>query len=366
METTLVIFLARLIYNLINGGTDGGAYVEDAGDLLENVGAATLTDFPYIPGDYYTQPCADVKYKAQVNRIRDWKVLFTKNDSNDQILQLTKAYLYTGDLPVVGLDVGLYFNYPIKKPDGNSFITTDNNPYGAHAITVVGYDDEIITPEGHGAFKFINSWGTDWGSNGFSYMTYPAYVNAVHAGYVFTDLVNMTSEQLPVKIQNNVNFNITFRGNGSYNFAIKDNVGNLVYRSDSLQSAGNVTSVQWLGNDSNGSLVSDGQYQLKLTTSKDGIEQSLYDGPFQKKARVSNASATISRLDGVIQSVIVHLTPSTDGKVNISVKNGNVTTAIFSNQTININQPIDYTISKELFDFNSVDLSKASIELIAQ
>ncbi|WP_298524257.1 C1 family peptidase [uncultured Methanobrevibacter sp.] len=47
-----------------------------------------------------------------------------------------------------------------------------------HAISLVGWDDNYpkenfaMTPEGNGAWIVKNSWGTDWGENGFFYISY--------------------------------------------------------------------------------------------------------------------------------------------------------------------------------------------------
>lgn len=444
------IFSPSFIYNQINGGTDDGATLDDAGNLLQNEGAATLTDFPYMPDDYLTQPSSAVIQSAYPHRIRDWKILYTDQDSQDYMIQQTKQYLLTGDLPIIGVNAGFNYMYPVTY-NGKSFITLDDSYIGGHAITVVGYDDNIDTPDGKGAFKIANSWGTEWGDAGFGYVTYPEFAKSMVECYVFTDLLtgsvvgninqvnaqvisptqihyswdapanvegykildessnvianvttneytetvakpgiytrtvqayngtstsnpasvtvdttNITVNQLPVKIQNNVNFNVSFNGSGLYNLMIKDSGGNLVYRSDSLQTAGSPTVVQWSGNDSNGSPAPDGQYQLNLTTGQSGQEKLIYNGTFQKQAKVTNATAEINRLNSVIQSVTVHLTPSTDGNVTISVKNGSVSTAIQTNQTIKAAQQVDYTIPKDLFNFNNVDLSNVSIELIAQ
>lgn len=359
------IFSPSFIYNQINDGVDEGSTLDDAGEILQTEGAATLTDFPYVQGDYITQPSLTVKQAAYPHRIKDWRILYTANDTQDYMIQYTKQYLLTGDLPVIGVNAGYNYIYPVTY-NGKSFVTLDSSNIGGHALAVVGYDDNIDTPDGKGAFKIVNSWGEDWGDAGFGYITYPAFTNSMLVCYVFTDLVNMTTEKLPVEIKNYVNFNINFTGSGTYNLEVKNSTGDSVYNLDNLNTSGGSTGVQWLGNDLNGSVAPDGQYQLTLTTVKNGIEQTIYDGMFQKKARVTNASAEIKRLDGEIQSVTVHLTPSTDEKVDINVKDGSVTTAILSNQTINTDQPVDYTISKDLFDFNNVDLSKVSIELIVQ
>ncbi len=49
--------------------------------------------------------------------------------------------------------------------------TYDEFPLGGHALTFVGYDDD--TQE----FKFVNSWGKNWGDKGFGYLKYDYVMN---------------------------------------------------------------------------------------------------------------------------------------------------------------------------------------------
>jgi hypothetical protein len=50
---------------------------------------------------------------------------------------------------------------------------------GGHAMCIVGYDDN----KGGGSFLVMNSWGTDWGNNGFWWLKYSnvGYLNSAHA-----------------------------------------------------------------------------------------------------------------------------------------------------------------------------------------
>lgn len=184
------IFSPSFIYNQINEGVDQGSTLYDAGELLKNTGAATIYDFPYNPGDYYTLPSHDVIQKAAPHKIRDWYVLYTYNDSPDYIINKTKEYLNTGDLPIVGIEVGFKWMEPTIQSDGTSIVTTEQYTPWRHAVAVVGYNDNLPTPEGYGAFKIINSYGEEWGQYGYTYMTYNAFTSAVREGFVFTDLVN--------------------------------------------------------------------------------------------------------------------------------------------------------------------------------
>ncbi|MFH0724834.1 MAG: C1 family peptidase [Pseudomonadota bacterium] len=59
----------------------------------------------------------------------------------------------------------------------NNYITHDaSNSNVGHAILCVGYDDSKF---GTGALKFINSWGSDWAIDGFSWLRYSDYSNIV-------------------------------------------------------------------------------------------------------------------------------------------------------------------------------------------
>lgn len=102
--------------------------------------------------------------------------------------------------------MGFKFNYPYFDEYDNAIITTDEYANFGHAVVLVGYDDNIETPEGHGAFKVINSYGEEWGDDGFAYMTYESYVSSIHGGYIFTDLEN--DDYLDIVVMEGVSFDI--------------------------------------------------------------------------------------------------------------------------------------------------------------
>ncbi|MEZ4955452.1 MAG: C1 family peptidase [Saprospiraceae bacterium] len=55
----------------------------------------------------------------------------------------------------------------------------DRTNSGGHAMTIVGYDD------GKNAFRIVNSWGTNWGDNGFAWVDYSLMTNPSFCKYVF-------------------------------------------------------------------------------------------------------------------------------------------------------------------------------------
>jgi hypothetical protein len=87
-----------------------------------------------------------------------------------------KLALANNNPVIIGMNVfsgGKGNNLNSRFLDSNGVVKMDNfrsNKYrvGGHALCVVGYDDEI----GGGAFKIVNSWGRDWGNNGFFWLKY--------------------------------------------------------------------------------------------------------------------------------------------------------------------------------------------------
>jgi len=58
-------------------------------------------------------------------------------------------------------------------------------PTRGHALTIVGYDDELYG----GAFRVVNSWGTEWGDNGYCWITYEDFQIFQEAAFmVYTEL----------------------------------------------------------------------------------------------------------------------------------------------------------------------------------
>lgn len=52
-----------------------------------------------------------------------------------------------------------------------------------HCITLIGWDDNKVTAGGTGAWICQNSWGTDWGDNGFFYISYNDDIINTSIGY---------------------------------------------------------------------------------------------------------------------------------------------------------------------------------------
>ena len=182
-------FSPKFVYNQINRGLDDGSSLTDAYQLLQFHGAPLWSSFP-----------TDDNYLAWDLNPSDWQtaisyrpnaVQFIEHVSTSGLAQ-TKQLLANGHVLVVGTfayswQFGTVGNDPSTSDDnpfaGQKIIRWVNGINGGHAITLVGYDDEIwvdlngngiVDPGEKGAFLMVNSWGTSWGNGGYMWIAYDA------------------------------------------------------------------------------------------------------------------------------------------------------------------------------------------------
>lgn len=186
-------------YNNLNGGQDGGLVILDAYNLLSQNGATSIVNFPY-----------DNNYLAWDLKPQDWVSALSNRlnfnlvsgaGSNPQNLAMIKQLLTNGHV----LTFGTYIYSWVFTTVGND-PSNPNSPFvgqtaaywmngynGGHHATIVGYNDDIwIDVNGNGqvdagekgAFLVANSWGPNWGNQGFVWVAYDAFlpVSAVANG----------------------------------------------------------------------------------------------------------------------------------------------------------------------------------------
>ena len=141
----------------------GGARIDGSLDILEKYGCPLLSDYAF---NYCAYDPDKKKYK---DRLFGYDVLQHRN-----ALQIKMA-LNSNRPVVIGIQVfagGKGNSMNTKFLDSNGVIRIENfkSDYAvsAHAMCIVGYDDEI----GGGAFKLVNSWGKEWGKSGFCWLRY--------------------------------------------------------------------------------------------------------------------------------------------------------------------------------------------------
>jgi hypothetical protein len=106
----------------------------------------------------------------------------TKGD-NTEVLDLyaIKQNLAQGAPVAIGMMVGQSFMQPMMGQDVWQPEESDRSMtgFGGHAMCVVGYDDKKYG----GSFLLMNSWGPEWGNNGFAWVHYDDFKYFVREAY---------------------------------------------------------------------------------------------------------------------------------------------------------------------------------------
>lgn len=155
-------------YNQLTMGNCNGTAISATLEILKTQGSSALDLMPYNPKECSLQPDEVIKAAAEINKIAEYYYL-----SDNELVKQMKT-LITENQPIIiaawltdKFGVKDNFDLTAYRPHNVNF----NEQGGCHAMLVVGYDDNFK------AFKVINSWGTDWGDDGFVWIDYSAFDN---------------------------------------------------------------------------------------------------------------------------------------------------------------------------------------------
>ncbi|MFH1022177.1 MAG: C1 family peptidase [Planctomycetota bacterium] len=191
------LFSPAYIYNQINvgryAGSDSGAYIYEALNILTSQGCATLATMPYNQSDFLTQPSTATKTEATQYKAVLWRTV-NKYDRTE-----VKKWLYSNAALPAGIQVGMNFSRSNMAQTGYVYRTlgdkipdsNGNLSYPGHAIALVGYSDT------KSAFKLINSWGTSWGDNGYAWIDYDFFPVACREVYYVQDQIETETVSVP-------------------------------------------------------------------------------------------------------------------------------------------------------------------------
>ncbi len=174
-------FSPAFLYNQI--GLDGceGSYINRAMDFMSQKGSVPYEAFPYSDQDCSRQPDPQLLDQARQFKMRGANRL-TVGDHTDKIdLRAIKENLSQGAPVVIGMMVGGSYMQPMMGQDVWNPTQDDASMmgFGGHAQCVVGYDDAKYG----GAFLIMNSWGPQWGNNGFAWVRYKHFTYFVREAY---------------------------------------------------------------------------------------------------------------------------------------------------------------------------------------
>ncbi len=189
------IMSPAFIYNQVkesSGGTNE-YYVFNA-LLSEGAPLKSMADFESYSSENLCKswfPQKEIWKNASERRLTSYTMLSTPgtiSSPDDSDLNQIKKYLNDGYLINITAQVTGCTNAYLKSgtPHAGELYRIQGGKGGYHEMTIVGYDDNIyydINGDGtiqdaeRGAFKVANSWGKEWGNDGFIWYAYDS-INA--------------------------------------------------------------------------------------------------------------------------------------------------------------------------------------------
>ena len=174
-------FSPEFLYNSIKASGDCkiGTNYRSALQFLKNYGVCTWAKMPYSS----TNGCSVLPNQTQKDNASSFKIVdyyrirITTDNYLKRILQENNPILIA-----VQLDAGF------KAKDNNvTWKTQQGQESGNHAMVICGWDDN----RDGGAWKVMNSWGTDWHENGYGWISYDYLDNVVLGDLLFKEMYVM-------------------------------------------------------------------------------------------------------------------------------------------------------------------------------
>lgn len=175
-----VIASPSFIYNLLNNKQNQGTNLFRALNLLKDTGVCSYESMAYHKYEYKKQPSEKQLNEAENYRIEKfWRVDLSKPSTAVENL---KTQLAVGTPVVIATYFDtIYYPYGHNRQQTSAYIWDTLNGYYprmGHVVLLTGYSDSLK------AFKFMNSWSSKWGNDGFGWISYPWASRVIKEAYI--------------------------------------------------------------------------------------------------------------------------------------------------------------------------------------
>jgi C1A family cysteine protease len=171
------LFLYKVTRKLLDITGDDGAELRDTMKALVLFGVPPEHYWPYDESRFNDEPDAFCYSYAQAYQAIDYYRLDPPNTQTSDILNNIRTALAAGLPAMFGFTVHSSMP-PLGDGKGEiPFPSAGDSKEGGHAVLAVGYSDQKKIGNQKGALLIRNSWGIEWGENGYGWLPY-AYVES--------------------------------------------------------------------------------------------------------------------------------------------------------------------------------------------
>ena len=162
-----IYYFARLLDNS-DTTQDTGINIRSGMKSISKYGVCWESSWTYDISKFSIEPSSLIKNESI------WREKGFKYYSVNQDLSSIKQALYSGFPVIIGIQVYTSFESDLVANSGIGTIPdiSKEQNLGGHCVLIIGYSDKDNT------FTLMNSWGKNWGQNGFFTLPYNYVTNS--------------------------------------------------------------------------------------------------------------------------------------------------------------------------------------------
>jgi C1A family cysteine protease len=165
------LFLYKATRNLMQRDGDTGAFLRTTMGALVLFGVPPEEYYPYDAARFDEEPPAFCYAFAQNYQSIDYYRLDASGSPSEELLHRIKTNIASKLPSMFGFSV---YDSISDADDTGEIPYPDRSErlVGGHAVIAMGYDDQKKIGNEQGALRIRNSWGAQWGDNGYGWLPY--------------------------------------------------------------------------------------------------------------------------------------------------------------------------------------------------